>query len=278
MQAFIEGALTSLSRFDLIDALDILIISVMIYYLLKLASRSRAMQVLKGIGLVFVISRLTEWLRLQAVTGVFNYLINAGALVLIVLFQPEIRRGLEQIGRGKIFDSLQSQQGMETSGELIRAMLNMSKQRVGALIAVQRKVALGDILETGTEINGRVSAPLIETIFKTGTALHDGAMVIDGDTILAASCFLPLTSRQDLPQELGTRHRAGIGLSEISDAVVFIVSEETGQISAVVEGKLMRNLSAGGIRRLLMDGEEDKQDGEKNRLFAKVKNRRKKTS
>lgn len=278
MQAFIEGALTSLSRFDLIDALDILIISVMIYYLLKLASRSRAMQVLKGIGLVFVISRLTEWLQLQAVTWVFNYLINAGALVLIVLFQPEIRRGLEQIGRGKIFDSLQSQQGMETSGELIRAMLNMSKQRVGALIAVQRKVALGDILETGTEINGRVSAPLIETIFKTGTALHDGAMVIDGDTILAASCFLPLTSRQDLPQELGTRHRAGIGLSEISDAVVFIVSEETGQISAVVEGKLMRNLSAGGIRRLLMDGEEDKQDGEKNRLFAKVKNRRKKTS
>lgn len=278
MQAFIEGALTSLSRFDLIDALDILIISVMIYYLLKLASRSRAMQVLKGIGLVFVISRLTEWLRLQAVTWVFNYLINAGALVLIVLFQPEIRRGLEQIGRGKIFDSLQSQQGMETSGELIRAMLNMSKQRVGALIAVQRKVALGDILETGTEINGRVSAPLIETIFKTGTALHDGAMVIDGDTILAASCFLPLTIRQDLPQELGTRHRAGIGLSEISDAVVFIVSEETGQISAVVEGKLMRNLSAGGIRRLLMDGEEDKQDGEKNRLFAKVKNRRKKTS
>ena len=278
MQAFIEGALTSLSRFDLIDALDILIISVMIYYLLKLASRSRAMQVLKGIGLVFVISRLTEWLRLQAVTWVFNYLINAGALVLIVLFQPEIRRGLEQIGRGKIFDSLQSQQGMETSGELIRAMLNMSKQRVGALIAVQRKVALGDILETGTEINGRVSAPLIETIFKTGTALHDGALVIDGDTILAASCFLPLTSRQDLPQELGTRHRAGIGLSEISDAVVFIVSEETGQISAVVEGKLMRNLSAGGIRRLLMDGEEDKQDGEKNRLFAKVKNRRKKTS
>ena len=278
MQAFIEGALTSLSRFDLIDALDILIISVMIYYLLKLASRSRAMQVLKGIGLVFVISRLTEWLRLQAVTWVFNYLINAGALVLIVLFQPEIRRGLEQIGRGKIFDSLQSQQGMETSGELTRAMLNMSKQRVGALIAVQRKVALGDILETGTEINGRVSAPLIETIFKTGTALHDGAMVIDGDTILAASCFLPLTSRQDLPQELGTRHRAGIGLSEISDAVVFIVSEETGQISAVVEGKLMRNLSAGGIRRLLMDGEEDKQDGEKNRLFAKVKNRRKKTS
>ena len=278
MQAFIEGALTSLSRFDLIDALDILIISMMIYYLLKLASRSRAMQVLKGIGLVFVISRLTEWLRLQAVTWVFNYLINAGALVLIVLFQPEIRRGLEQIGRGKIFDSLQSQQGMETSGELIRAMLNMSKQRVGALIAVQRKVALGDILETGTEINGRVSAPLIETIFKTGTALHDGAMVIDGDTILAASCFLPLTSRQDLPQELGTRHRAGIGLSEISDAVVFIVSEETGQISAVVEGKLMRNLSAGGIRRLLMDGEEDKQDGEKNRLFAKVKNRRKKTS
>ena len=277
MQTFFDGILASISRFDLIDALDILLVAVMIYYLLKLASRSRAMQVLKGIGLVFIASRLTELFRLQAVTWIFNYLINAGALVLIVLFQPEIRRGLEQIGRGKFLDSLQNHEGMETSGELIRAMLNMSKQHVGALIAIQRKVALGDIIETGTQINGRVSAPLIETIFKTGTALHDGAMIIDGDTILAASCFLPLTSRQDLPQELGTRHRAGIGLSEISDAVVFIVSEETGQISAVVEGRLIRNLSAGGIRRLLFGGDEKKDGTERNRIFAKMKNRRKKS-
>ncbi|MBS5518477.1 MAG: diadenylate cyclase CdaA [Clostridiales bacterium] len=277
MQTFFDGILASISRFDLIDALDILLVAVMIYYLLKLASRSRAMQVLKGIGLVFIASRLTELFRLQAVTWIFNYLINAGALVLIVLFQPEIRRGLEQIGRGKFLDSLQNHEGMETSGELIRAMLNMSKQHVGALIAIQRKVALGDIIETGTQINGRVSAPLIETIFKTGTALHDGAMIIDGDTILAASCFLPLTSRQDLPQELGTRHRAGIGLSEISDAVVFIVSEETGQISAVVEGRLIRNLSAGGIRRLLFGGDENKDGTERNRIFAKMKNRRKKS-
>lgn len=277
MQTFFDGILASISRFDLIDALDILLVAVMIYYLLKLASRSRAMQVLKGIGLVFIASRLTELFRLQAVTWIFNYLINAGALVLIVLFQPEIRRGLEQIGRGKFLDSLQNHEGMETSGELIRAMLNMSKQHVGALIAIQRKVALGDIIETGTQINGRVSAPLIETIFKTGTALHDGAMIIDGDTILAASCFLPLTSRQDLPQELGTRHRAGIGLSEISDAVVFIVSEETGQISAVVEGRLIRNLSAGGIRRLLFGGDENKNGTERNRIFAKMKNRRKKS-
>jgi hypothetical protein len=277
VQTFFDGILASISRFDLIDALDILLVAVMISYLLKLASRSRAMQVLKGIGLVFIASRLTELFRLQAVTWIFNYLINAGALVLIVLFQPEIRRGLEQIGRGKFLDSLQNDEGMETSGELIRAMLNMSKQHVGALIAIQRKVALGDIIETGTQINGRVSAPLIETIFKTGTALHDGAMIIDGDTILAASCFLPLTSRQDLPQELGTRHRAGIGLSEISDAVVFIVSEETGQISAVVEGRLIRNLSAGGIRRLLFGGDENKDGTERNRIFAKMKNRRKKS-
>lgn len=277
MQTFFDGILASISRFDLIDALDILLVAVMIYYLLKLASRSRAMQVLKGIGLVFIASRLTELFRLQAVTWIFNYLINAGALVLIVLFQPEIRRGLEQIGRGKFLDSLQTHEGMETSGELIRAMLNMSKQHVGALIAIQRKVALGDIIETGTQINGRVSAPLIETIFKTGTALHDGAMIIEGDTILAASCFLPLTSRQDLPQELGTRHRAGIGLSEISDAVVFIVSEETGQISAVVEGRLIRNLSAGGIRRLLFGGDENKDGTERNRIFAKMKKRRKKS-
>ena len=125
MQTFFDGILASISRFDLIDALDILLVAVMIYYLLKLASRSRAMQVLKGIGLVFIASRLTELFRLQAVTWIFNYLINAGALVLIVLFQPEIRRGLEQIGRGKFLDSLQNDEGMETSGELILSLIHI---------------------------------------------------------------------------------------------------------------------------------------------------------
>ena len=127
MQTFFDGILASISRFDLIDALDILLVAVMIYYLLKLASRSRAMQVLKGIGLVFIASRLTELFRLQAVTWIFNYLINAGALVLIVLFQPEIRRGLEQIGRGKFLDPLQNHEGMETSGELIRARVDIAE-------------------------------------------------------------------------------------------------------------------------------------------------------
>ena len=274
---FWNSIVVSVSRFDLLDALDILIIAVIIYYILKLASRTRAMQVLRGIGLLFIAAFICEWLRLQAVTWLLNYVISAGALVLVVLFQPELRRALEQIGRGRFLEALNRNNiSQDPAQELIRAMQDMSKQHVGALIAVQRSVALGDILEAGTRIEGAVSAELIETIFRVGTALHDGAMVVQDDVIIAAGCFLPLSARQDLDQTVGTRHRAALGLSEVSDALVFVVSEETGAISAAVDGQFIRNLNTASMRQLLSMGslEEEKPQTLLDKWFRRGKQKR----
>lgn len=274
---FWNSIVVSISRFDLLDALDILIIAVIIYYILKLASRTRAMQVLRGIGLLFIAAFICEWLRLQAVTWLLNYVISAGALVLVVLFQPELRRALEQIGRGRFLEALNRNNiSQDPAQELIRAMQDMSKQHVGALIAVQRSVALGDIIETGTRIEGAVSAELIETIFRVGTALHDGAMVVQDDVIIAAGCFLPLSARQDLDQTVGTRHRAALGLSEVSDALVFVVSEETGAISAAVDGQFIRNLNTASMRQLLSMGslEEEKPQTLLDKWFRRGKQKR----
>ncbi len=268
-----NSVVTSLSRFDWIDAVDILIVTVLIYYLLKLASKTRAMQVLKGIGLIFIAARVCAALRLQAVSWILNYVINAGALVIVVLFQPELRRALEQIGRGRFLEPL-SRNHIKDEGdqELIRALLNLAKQRVGALIVIQRYVALEDIIETGTRIDGTVSSALLETIFKTGTALHDGAVVMKDGVVLAAGCFLPLTARQDLDQTVGTRHRAAIGMSEASDAIVFVVSEESGTISAAVEGRFLRNLNANTIRHVLHAGDLN-EDGSAQTLITRLRNR-----
>ena len=197
--------------------------------------------------------------------------------MLVVLFQPELRRALEQIGRGRFLEALNRNNiSQDPAQELIRAMQDMSKQHVGALIAVQRSVALGDIIETGTRIEGAVSAELIETIFRVGTALHDGAMVVQDDVIIAAGCFLPLSARQDLDQTVGTRHRAALGLSEVSDALVFVVSEETGAISAAVDGQFIRNLNTASMRQLLSMGslEEEKPQTLLDKWFRRGKQKR----
>ncbi len=258
MENLWSAILASLSRFGLVDTVDIVIVAVLIYYVLKLASKTRAKQVLRGVGFILLIAWLSSILRLQTVSWVLNYIVNSGAVVMVILFQPELRRALEQLGRGRFLDTLsQTNTGSDTVQEITRTLLNLSKQHVGALIAIQRTVALGDILETGTRIDGTVSAALLETIFKTGTALHDGAVIVHENAILAAGCFLPLTKRQDLDQTVGTRHRAAIGLSEVSDAIVFIVSEETGVISAAAEGQFLQNLNTAGIRELMIAGHED---------------------
>ena len=267
-----SAILASLSRFDLIDAIDIVIITVAIYYIMKLASKTRAKQVLRGVGFIIAGTWLSSVLQLQTVSWALNYVVNNGAIVLVILFQPELRRALEQLGRGRFLNTLKrSQHSGDTVAEMTRAMQNLSRQRVGALIAIERSVALGDILETGTRVDGMVSASLLETIFKTGTALHDGAAIIQGDTLLAAGCFLPLTQRQDLDQTVGTRHRAAIGLSEVSDAIVFVVSEETGIISAAMDGRLLRNLNAVSIRELMESDTEGDKEGAS--ILMRIRNR-----
>ena len=240
------------SRFSILDLVDIALVTVLIYYILKLASRTRAMQVLKGCGIMLIAARISEWIGLQSITWVLNYVINMGAVLIIVLFQPELRKAFEHIGRTSQFrDSRRSVNEEDLINQMVVSLTSLSKSRTGALIALERQVALDDIAETGTGIGAEVSNALLGTIFMPGTPLHDGAVIIQDGYIKAAGCFLPLTNSDELPKTLGTRHRAAVGLSEVSDSVVFVVSEETGTISCAMEGRLTTNLDAGGIRAIM---------------------------
>jgi len=246
----------TVSQFNLRDAIDIIIVAFVIYQLLMLTKETRAEQVLKGLGIILVASRLSEFLKLQAIGWILNYTINAGAIALVIVFQPELRRALEQIGRGKIFEKANFLQQEEKDysnviNELIKASQNLSKNKTGALIIIEQKTGIGDVVESGIRIDGLVSSALLENIFEPNTPLHDGAVIIKGDRIVAAGCFLPLTENPNLSKQLGTRHRAALGISENSDALSIIVSEETGIISMAKEGKLTRYLDSKGLRNIL---------------------------
>jgi diadenylate cyclase len=244
------------AQFTFVDAVDILIVTVVIYQLLKLTRETRAQQVVKGFGVLIVAAQICSLLHLTAISWLLNFVVNAGAIVLVILFQPELRQALERIGRGKIFEksSFIATEGNHVWAvdEIVRAMQNLVMNKTGALVVIQQKSPLGDILKSGTRIEARVSSALIENIFVPNTPLHDGAVVIQGGSLLAAGCFLPMTSNPDISQTLGTRHRAALGMSENSDALVIVASEETGIISVAQEGKLIRYLDGGGLRSILM--------------------------
>lgn len=261
-----QTIINGLPGFDIIDLIDILLVAVIIYYILKIASRTRAIQVLKGLGIIIVGAWISEILRLQTLNWVLGTIISTGGILMVILFQPELRKAFEQLGRGKILEAIPRINDAgepEYIPELTKALLNMSKRRVGALIVIQKSVALGNIIDTGVSVKAVLSAPLLETIFAVNTPLHDGAVVVCDGVVAAAGCFLPLTESDELPKELGTRHRAGIGLSEQSDSLVFIVSEETGIISLAHEGVLTSNLDAEGIRRAFVHEEEEPKNGHK---------------
>ncbi|MGI6704821.1 MAG: diadenylate cyclase CdaA [Clostridia bacterium] len=245
-----------LSQFTWRDAIDLIIITYVIYKLLMLTRETRAAQVLKGLGIILVASSFSEWLRFPTINWILRQTINAGAIALVIVFQPELRRALEQIGRGKIFEkSLFIQQEEKDISwviqELIRATQNLSKKKIGALIVIEQKTGISEVVESGVRIDGVVSSALLENIFEPNTPLHDGAVIIREDRIVAASCFLTLTENPNLSKQLGTRHRAALGISENSDAVVIIISEETGIISMAQGGKLTRYLDSKGLRDIL---------------------------
>jgi diadenylate cyclase len=247
---------STLSQFTWRDAIDLIIVTFVIYKLLLLTRETRAAQVLKGLGIILVASSFSEWLRFPTINWILRQTINAGAIALVIVFQPELRRALEQIGRGKIFEkSLFIQQEEKDISwviqELIRATQNLSKRKIGALIVIEQKTGISEVVESGVRIDGVVSSPLLENIFEPNTPLHDGAVIIREDRIIAASCFLTLTENPNLSKQLGTRHRAALGISESSDAIVIIVSEETGIISMAQGGKLIRYLDSKGLRDIL---------------------------
>ncbi|MBR1561087.1 MAG: diadenylate cyclase CdaA [Clostridia bacterium] len=243
------------------NIVDVLILAVLIYNGIKLVMHTRSNSLFKGIAAVLVIAWLASALHLSAVSWLLTQIISMGLLFIVILFQPEFRRGLEQIGRSRLMRrviGLPARQDpadrVESSvAEIVRAMSNMSRKKIGALIIIERHTGLGDVVETGTRVDAEISAPLIENIFEPNTPLHDGAMVILNRRIEAAACILPLSEDPTISRELGTRHRAAIGITETTDAVSLIVSEETGIISMAREGRLTRHLDGRSLTILLTE-------------------------
>ena len=238
-----------------IDYLDIVIIAFLIYQLVKITRQTRAIQVLKGLAVIIVASYASELMGLTTLNWVLRSILNNGVIALMILFQPELRKALEQIGRtAKLDRSSQRDESERIVDEITQCLLRLSRRRVGALIVFEQRTGLKDITESsGTEIDSIISAPLLENIFEPNTPLHDGAVIIRGQRIVSAACVLTLSDNRSISRDLGTRHRAGLGVSESTDAVVLIVSEETGIISMARGGKLTRHLDAEGLRKVLRE-------------------------
>ena len=243
------------------NIVDVAILAVLIYNVIKLVIHTRSNSLFKGIVMVLVMAWLSSVLRFSAVSWLLNQIISMGLLVLVILFQPEFRRGLDQLGRSKLMRRVFGVNGQTPEQvqverpvtEIVRAMTDMSRKRIGALIVIERVTGLGDVIETGTRVDAEISAPLIENIFEPNTPLHDGAMIIRNRRINAAACILPLSEDPSISRDLGTRHRAAIGTTETTDAVSLIVSEETGIISMAREGRLTRHLDTRSLSILLTE-------------------------
>ncbi|OXM13279.1 diadenylate cyclase CdaA [Paenibacillus herberti] len=227
------------------NIIDIGIVSYIIYKLILLVRGTRAVQLIKGILLLVLTWAISTWFDLYTLKWLMNQMFTFGVVTILVIFQPELRRALEQLGRGTLFartSSLDRDQLNERISELIKAVQFMSKRKIGALIVFERSTGLSELIESGIKMESTISSELLINIFTPNTPLHDGAIIIRGPQIMAAACYLPLSENPFISKELGTRHRAAIGVSEVTDAVSVIVSEETGQITLAVGGMIVRDI------------------------------------
>ena len=265
------------NRPTIADVLDILIVAFLLYELLMLTKETRASAVLKGLVTLVVASWVSDLLGLTALNWVLLNVVNNGTVVLVILFQPELRKALEQLGRGAIHKTAVSAD-LEESGhivsEITSCLLTLSRRRVGALIVIEQRIGLKDVIETGTSLNSQISAALLENIFEPNTPLHDGAVVSRGPRIMAAACILSLSEGKGISRELGTRHRAALGVTETTDAISLIVSEETGTISVARNGRLTRHLDRAALEDLLLSIYHQKETGLWSTLMEKTKRRK----
>ncbi|WP_207753055.1 diadenylate cyclase CdaA [Clostridium yunnanense] len=247
--------INTIKNISIWSVLDILVVSYIFFKGYMLIKETRAEQLLKGIALIVALLPISYLLRLDMLYFILSKTITIGVLTIIIIFQPEIRRALEHIGRSA-FDDLHVMQDdealEEVITELVNAVENLADTATGALIAIEQSTGLGEVISNGTELDAKVSSALIENIFVVNTPLHDGATIIRNDRIVAAGCVLPLSNNTTINKKLGTRHRAGIGLSETSDALIIIVSEETGTISLAVNGRLTRNYDKDKLKSILI--------------------------
>lgn len=266
------------------DLLDILIVGFLIYKAGNLLRETRAVQLVKGIVIFVAMYVAAKLLELDTLSFVLSIVVNYGAIALIIVFQPELRSMLEKVGRNKIFSKLMRGEGGEEAEsehraalkQLICAVMNMSRTRTGALIVFEMQTMLGDIINTGTVINADIKQDLIQNIFFNKAPLHDGAVIIRNFRLHAAGCFLPLSQNHDISRDLGTRHRAALGISENSDALALVVSEETGIISVMHNGQMTRDLGEEDLsiilEKYLLTAEDDAKPVNIKALLSRKKN------
>ncbi len=256
------------------DILDILIVAFVIFGVIKLVMETRAAQLVKGIVALVVAAQVADWLDLNAISYLLANTMQVGVLAIFIMFQPEIRRALEKIGNttsGQLFASTDEIEVM--ADEVCESVTYMAERNIGALIIMERTTKLGDIMKSGTMLDANVSPQLLTNIFMSNTPLHDGATIISQGRIKAAACFLPLTQNNSFSKELGTRHRAGIGVSEVADCISIIVSEETGKISVATDGTLKRNVQSNQLKEIIVKGlgsEDNQKHWTKNPVLNKL--------
>lgn len=253
--ALMDQILSVLHRFTVFDLIDIAIVSYVFYRGILLIRGTRAVQLLKGIIVLLIVTGLARLFHLQALSWLLSQVLTVGLLAIPIVFQPELRRALEQLGRSNLFNINFNWQGtgdpQKVIKELVAAATVFSKNRIGALIVIERDTGLNEYAETGIAIGGLLSSQLLINGFIPNTPLHDGAMIVRADRVVAASCYLPLSDSPNISKELGTRHRAAVGVTEQSDALAVVVSEETGKISVAEAGVLTRDLDEKGLAERL---------------------------
>lgn len=246
-----------ISGVGITDVIDIAIVAFVIYKVLGFIRETRALQLVRGLLILVLITVLSDYFNFYTLNWILRNTLQLGVIALVIVFQPELRRALEYVGRSKFitpqFAQMDKEKAKVITAAIIKAVDYFSSNKIGALIIMERETLLEDITETGTKINAEISTELLGNIFYEGAPLHDGATIVRGDRVYAAGCVLPLTQSKTLSKELGTRHRAGIGITENSDAIAIIVSEESGIISIAVDGKLTRFLDIKTVEKTLLN-------------------------
>ena len=273
IREFFQNLLYQVPAIGITDIVDILVVSIIFYSLLRLIRSTSAARVARAILLLLAITLLTDVLNLYTLNWLLNKILEVGAIALIIVFQPALRRALERVGAQLHFHLLSTESAASIEQSAVNATVQaceiMSRERVGVLLVFERETPLDEYFKTGTIVDAQLSEQLLRNLFFKNSPLHDGAVIVRGGRVAAAGCVMPLSDNPHLPGDLGTRHRAGVGTSEVSDAVVVIVSEENGTISVAIGGMLKRHLAPQTLQKLLSN-ELIADETEKKSLFKKL--------
>ena len=266
----------NIPKFGMSDAVEILIIAFIVYNIMVWVKKTRAWTLFKGIVVLLLFVLLAAVFNLSTIWWIANKTLSVGVIAMFIVFQPELRKALEQLGRKKIFSGLFSfdenrSEGLKfsdkTINELVKASFELAKTKTGALIVIEKEISLAEYVRTGIGVDAITSNQLLINIFEHNTPLHDGAVIISEDRIVAATCYLPLSDSMEISKDLGTRHRAGLGISEVSDSLTIIVSEETGKVSFASEGRLYRNIDGELLKKKLIEHQNKPDDTKRFKIW-----------